>query len=173
MSFKDFIGTVTVHEVLLFIAVVVLFVILGMFYHFNIVQLRVQSESRCLKETTLSEKSGVYNVVAKVYNRPAFEVSYDALAKTTKVACACQSGDVESTFTNIPFYDLSSTTSESNRVKIKDRLVCNCETNVSAAADDTKVSYYGEPGIAKFMKNRTETGFFDTMLYGSNYEYKT
>lgn len=177
MAFGDtvsnFFGSVTTHEVLLFVAIMVLFVILGLFYHFSIVQLRVQGESRCLREANLSGKSGVYNVIAKVYNRPAFEVSYDALAKTTKIGCACQTGDVESTFTNIPYYDLSSTTAEADRVKTKDKLVCSCETNISADTknDSSKVSYYGEPGIAKFMKNSTETGFFDTIMYGANYEY--
>lgn len=155
----------------MFIAVFILFVLLGMFFHYNTVQLRVQQESKCLQETQLAKSSGVYTAVAKVVNRPAFQVSYDTIDKSSKVECACADGEVENTFTNIPYYDLRSTTPDKERVQYKDKLVCSCESEISAAATDNNVSYYGEPGVTRFMYDQKNTGFFDTLLYGPDYEY--
>lgn len=171
MSFGSFFQTVSTHEVLMFIAVFTLFVLLGMFFHYNTVQLRVQKESKCLQESQLAKTSGVYTAVAKVLNRPAFQVSYDTLDKSSKIECACADGEAESVFTNIPYYDLRSTTADKDRVQYKDKLICNCESNLTPSLDDDPISYYGEPGVTRFMYDQKNTGFFDTLLYGPDYEY--
>lgn len=121
----------------------------------------------------MSEDKGTYSVTAKVQNRPAFDVIYNFGNKSTQMECSCPVGDVESVFTKIPYYDMRPNTPYKDRVKYRDQLTCNCETGISAAADDPRVTYYGEAGIRKFMDDRTNTGFFDNILYGSNYEYNT
>lgn len=171
MAISDFFKTVSLHEIIMFMAVFSLFVLLGFFYHFNIVQLRVQEESNCLKESKLTEQNGVYNVIGKVSNRPAFQVSYDMFDKSTKIECACAEGEVQNNFTNIPYYDLKSTTPDNKRVKKQEKLECNCETNISADATDNNVSYYGDTGITNFMYDQNNKIFFDNILHGANYEY--
>lgn len=161
----------TIHEIFMFATVFTLFVILGVFFHYNTVQLRVQKESNCLRESKLTQKNGVYHVTGKVLNRPAFEVVYDTIDKSTKIQCACADGEAQSVFSNIPYYDLKSSTPDNQRVKTQEKLSCNCETDITAGAADDNMSYYGEPGITRFMYNTTNTGFFDTLLYGPNYEY--
>lgn len=171
MGFREFIRTINFHELFMFIAVFALFIILGIFYHYNIIQLHVQRESICMKETARSKSTGVYNVEAKVNNSPAFDIAYDTMEKSFNINCACPEGDVVNTFTNIPYYDLNSSTPAGQRLKFKDKQLCNCETNISANANDTNVTYTGEPGLVGFMYDQTNTGFFNDILYGTNAEY--
>lgn len=168
---KGFFQLITPHELFMFATVFTLFVIVGVFFHYNTVQLRVQKESNCLRESKLTQRNGIYNITAKVQGRPAFDVVYDTMDNSTKIECACADGTAESVFTNIPYYDLKKSTPDNERVKYQEKLTCNCETSISAGASDNNVSYYGEPGITRYMYDQKNTGFFDTLLYGSQYEY--
>jgi hypothetical protein len=164
---------ITASEIALFTAFFILLVILIFFFKSSRIQTKIMKESSCYKETQLSTDRGIFNVTAKIKNRPAFDVTYNFDDKISKISCACRPGDVQNEFTNIPYYDLRENTPYKRRTKTQDKLTCNCETNISAAATDPKVSYYGEPGLAKFMYNKNNTGFFDNVIYGSNYEFKT
>lgn len=168
---NGFFQSITAHEVFMFLTVFILFLILGIFFYYNKIQLLVQEQSNCVRESKLTQQNGSYNITAKVMNRPAFEVVYDTVDKSTNVQCACADGTAESVFTNIPYYDMKSTTPDRERVQFKDKLLCNCETSISANASDKNVSYYGEPGITRFMYDQKNTGFFDNILYGPDYEY--
>ena len=170
--FEKILSEITASEIALFISVFVLFIILVLFYKSSRIQAKIMKESRCYKELQMSQKeNGTYSVTAKVQNRPAFDVTYNFGNKSTKMECACPVGDVESVFTNIPYYDMRPNTPYKDRVKYRDQLSCKCESGISAAANDNNVTYYGEPGIRKFMDDTNNTGFFDNILYGSNYEY--
>ena len=164
---------ITVQEVVLFIGVFVLLVILILFYKSTRIQAKIMKESRCYKEAQMPQQMGTYTVTAKVQNRPAFDVTYDFGKKTSSIECSCPAGDVESVFTNIPYYDMRPSVPYKDRVKYRDKLLCSCESGISADAKDPIVAYDGEPGIRKFMDDRNNTGFFDNILYGSSYEYYT
>ena len=164
---------ITALEVALFTAFFILLVILVFFFQSSRIQSKIMKESSCYKESQMSMDRGIFNVTAKVKNRPAFGVTYNFDDKTSKISCACRPGDVQNEFENIPYYDLRENTSYDKRTKTQDKLTCGCESNISVTANDPKVSYYGEPGIIKFMYNKNNTGFFDNVIYGSNYEFKT
>lgn len=168
---REFFSTITVHEILIFLAVFVLLVIIGVFFYFNRIQLLLQEKSTCIRESKLTTENGVYTITGKVSNRPAFEILYDTVDKSSKIQCACADGTAESIFKNIPYYDLKTTTPDRERVKFQDSLMCNCETGLSANSSDDIVSYYGEPGITRFMYDQKNTSFFDTIMYGPDYEY--
>jgi preprotein translocase subunit YajC len=170
---QNLFSEITALEVALFTAFFILLVILIFFFQSSRIQSKIMKESSCYKESQLSTERGIFNTTAKIKNRPAFGVSYNFDDKTSKITCACPAGDVQNEFTNIPYYDLRENTPYKKRKKTQDTLTCSCESNISAAASDPKVSYYGEPGINKFMYNNNNTGFFDNIIYGSNYEFKT
>lgn len=164
-------NNITTHEIVLFVVLCLLFLLVGLFFNYSIIQKRVQKESMCFKERELADATGMYTANARVMNRPAFDITYDALDKSSKITCACADGDVQTTFKAIPYYDLNRSTPSNKRLRYMEKLVCNCESDISAAASDQNVSYVGEQGIVKFMYDQKNTGFFDTIIYGANQEY--
>lgn len=168
--FQDMWHDITVQEVVLFIASAVLIYILLRFYMSGRAYSDMRKTSRCYNETQLSKEHNIYNVRASVLGRPAFDVTYNTEDNSTSINCACPEGRIDSTFTNIPYYDMRPNTPYDNRVQMRDKLTCQCETGISADAKDLKVNYTGEPGIKIFMHNPQKRDFFDNIVYGVDRE---
>ena len=157
---------ISVPEVVLFVASAVLLYILIMLYKSGRAYSKMRKESRCYKETNMSKAHGVYSVTAEVKGRPAFDVTYNMDDNTTSITCACPEGSIENSFTNIPYYDLNPVTAYDNRIQVRDKLTCQCESGISTDAKNPKVFYKGEPGIKIFMHNQEKRDFFDNLVYG-------
>lgn len=162
---------ITVIEVIIYILVVVVLTVVLMFYIAGAAKMDLSHKSQCYKEVMLPKEHNVYGVTAKVKNVPAYHVNYDTSTKKAQFLCACPPGDVETTFTSIPYYDLQAMTPSNRRVKQKSVLSCSCETPMSGAANETKFSYEGDKGIANFMYDQSSTFFFDQIMRGPNAEF--
>ena len=166
--FQSLWSEVTAIEMLLFLAMAILLMILVIFYRSSRAYSKMRNTSRCYNEGQVSSPRDIYTINATVQGRPAFDVTYNTMNSSTDFSCACPKGNIQNNFTNIPYYDLSSSTAYDNRVKVKDRLTCQCESDISAAANDPNVRYKGQSQIAIFMHNPEKRDFFDNMVYGAN-----
>lgn len=150
-----------------------LLVVMVLFYRHSRIQNDIMRNSACYSERIVSAEPAVYQVTGRYMNTPAFNVTYDTEKKTQKLSCACPAGNNKGTFTKIPYYDMNTTADGQYRIKYVDSLVCDCEQTMNAAADDPKMTYTGERGVANFMYDTQNTGFFDSIFIGSNAEYNT
>lgn len=156
-------------EVALFVAMFILFIILYNFYKSSRAQARVWKDSRCYRETQMSKEHNIYAISAKVRDRPAFDVAYNTNKNTTEITCACPIGNVQSVMRNIPYYDLRPNTPYKDRVRYRDRLTCDCETDVSVkdVMNSSKMTYQGDPGVRMFMEDpNSKRDFMDRLVYG-------
>lgn len=163
----------TVIEICVYILTVIICIFLFLFYIAGMAKMDMKNKSSCYKETKLSTENGIYTVVAKIKNTPAYRVTYNTGSKSSEISCACPSGEEDTRFTSIPYYDLRSTTPYGNRVKYRNNLSCSCEADMTGVAKDPKFSYEGEVGITNFMYDQNNSFFFDHVVYGSNPEFKT
>ena len=168
MSTNDFIK-----EFAFYALIAGLLVIMVLFYRHSKIQNDILSNSACYIDRVTSKEPAIYQVTGKYMKTPVFNVTYDTEKKTQKMSCACPSGDKKSTFTKIPYYDMNTTADGQYRIKYAERLSCECEQTMNVSADDPKMTYMGEKGIANFMYDQKNTGFFDNIFIGSNAEYNT
>lgn len=142
-------------EIILYIAMVTIIMILIRLFHYNSVERKVRQTSRCLREQTKGERSGVYTVTASnQYNKPMYKVSYDMNAKSYSVDCACKEGNVINNFRDISVYDLRDPTQPFKTISSK---ICQCENELTSNA---RVYYKGYPGLIRFM-NSKDASFFE------------
>lgn len=160
-------------EGIFFILIATVVVLVIMFYYHSRINKHIINSSACYTEMRTSQEPAIYQVTARYMKTPIFNVTYDTQEKTQKMRCACPSGDKKTTVHKIPYYDMNVTADGQQRVKYVDKLMCDCEQTMDIAADDPKISYYGEKGISNFMYDQQNTGFFDNIFIGYNSEYET
>jgi len=145
----------SVHEFLLFVCFIGIFIITVYLFHYNSIQVEVK-KSRCFKMTDSSAMLGNYSVTAmNANNENMYKVNYDLDAKQTNLECACNPGNVVNTFNNIHIYDLQAQ-QDRNFDKI-----CQCDKMLTGV--DGSVYYSGYPAIIRYMRNG-DTSFFDNKL---------
>lgn len=144
-----------VSEIILYIAVIVIIIVIVRLFHYNQIERKVKTTSRCLREQTQGELSGKYSVTASnQYNNPMYSVTYDMNAKTYAVDCACTEGNVVNNFQNIDVYDLRD---GSNPIKTIGSKICQCDKELTT---NTRKYYTGYPGLIRFM-NSKDPSFFE------------
>lgn len=145
-------------EVILYIVMVVLIIIVVRLFHYNSIERRVKKNSRCLREQTQGQRSGIYSVTAKnQLNKDMYKVAYDLNAKSYSVECACDEGDIINNFRNIDIYDLRDGTNPKKRIDSK---ICQCNSDLVSGAS-FRTYYSGHPGLQRFM-NYGDSTFFDS-----------
>lgn len=143
-------------EIVLYIAIVVIIVILIRLFHYNSIQRKVVTTSRCLREKTQGKRNGIYSVTATNYrNDPLYKVHYDLNAKSYAVECACKEGQTVNNFRDIPVYDLRDPANPNKTIGNK---VCQCDGLLTS---NPRTYYNGYPGVVRYMNNK-DTSFFDT-----------
>lgn len=145
-----------VNELILYLAIVVIIVVLIRLFHYNSIQRKVVTTSRCLREKTQGKRGGIYSVKASNHtNDPMYSVHYDLNAKSYSVECACKEGKTVNAFTDIPVYDLRD---PGNPHKTIAKKYCQCDKYLTT---NPRVYFTGYPGIVRYMNNK-DPSFFDT-----------
>lgn len=140
-------------EIMLFLITIGLLTLIVIMFQSQSVQYEVNKNSRCIRERNIGRRGGVFTVEAQnEYNDPLYSVSYDLGAKKYDLKCACPSGNIANTFTNIKVYDL-----RNNKASVISSKTCHCDRLV----EPSRTYYTGYSDIVRFMNNNDKS-FFET-----------
>lgn len=141
-------------EIILYIAMVVIIMIIIRLFHYNAVERKVKTTSRCLREQTKGQRSGTYSVTASnASNQKMYQIAYNMTDKTYNVECACDEGDVVNNFTNIPVYDQRDPANPHKTIASK---ICQCKGSLTGS----RTYFNGYPGLIRYM-NSKDSSFFE------------
>jgi hypothetical protein len=151
----------SLHEMFLYIIVLLVLYLFGSLVYYNEIQMRVTKESACYRDKQSVLRDGTYTVTAKdKSNNSLYRVEYNLAAKQYTLQPACTKGNVVNTFKDIPVYDL-----QKNSKGIAE-LTMSCDRALETDNVDD-VYYVGHPGLVRFMNsvkdtpNTPNTSFFE------------
>ena len=145
-------------EFVLFTVFIVVLIIIIFMIHYHLIQRKVRSESRCIREMEQYAKGSEYElIVSDKRNRDLYKLNYNFDTKQTTINCACPDGKVVNHFKSIPYYDI-----RNNESKTLDDYTCYCDK----AYDEPGASAYykGHPGLIRYYQNTKDTSFFNNDL---------
>lgn len=141
------------YSAIVFAVLITFIFIMIIFFHYNSIQRRVKTSSRCYQNKMKAQMSGLYSVTATDgADKELYRVTYDIAKKQNNVECACEEGETVNIFRDVKVYNMS--TGETDTIAQK---YCNCK--FSADAPGTSVYFTGHPGLVRFM-NSGDNSFF-------------
>lgn len=147
------------YEILLNLFVILLIIIISSIIYWDSINRRVSKNSRCKKQMDIYDKNkGEYVVSVKNNNsKPLYDVRYNIDNKSVDVICACNEGEYNNSFENIPVRDI-----KNNKDRVIDKN-CKCDKYYNYNDNDSDKIYDGEPGIVRYMMKQDQTDFFDLL----------
>ena len=175
-SVYEILKPVSISEVVLFILLLSAIYILTALIFYNDIQLKLHTSSQCYLAKKAVTSTGAFTATAQNGTGSSlYTVSYDMPSKKYSVDCACRSGDVTNTYTNIDVYNLE--TRQAMRIPQK---ICKCDKQYYVPGYDS-IYFSGYPGVTRFMNSastiakdsevqiQADTSFFDAALNPKQY----